>query len=65
MGLFSISKPPPSARPNIHGERERADKLAERLGIAIPGDISITFWMLPILEKLADRLDKLEEAAKK
>ncbi len=42
-------------------ERERAEKLAERLGIEIPDSISMGLWPLPLLEILVDRLEKLEE----
>lgn len=39
---------------------ERAEKLAERLGVDIPGDIPIHLWPVPLLEKIVDRLEKLE-----
>ena len=42
-------------------EHERCEKAAERLGVSIPGEISIVVWMLPILEELTNRLLKLEE----
>ncbi len=44
-------------------ERERAEKLAERLGTEIPGSIQMGLWTLPLLEALADRLEKLEALA--
>lgn len=44
-------------------ERVRVEELAERLGTHIPDSILIEFWSLPILEALADRLEKLEALA--
>jgi hypothetical protein len=40
--------------------RDRVDALARRLGTTIPHSIGIIFWMLPILEALTERLEKLE-----
>ena len=41
-------------------ERERAEKLAERLGVTITGSIQMGLWTLPLLEVLVDRLEALE-----
>ena len=37
-------------------ERIWAEKLANKLGVAIPDDIRVAYWSLPLLEKLIDML---------
>ncbi len=49
----------PTGEP-IKNSTTRASELADRLGVHIPGEIEIWFWMLPLLESLADRLERLE-----
>ena len=41
-------------------EHRRAAELAKSIGTEIPGDISLEMWMLPILEKMAQRINELE-----
>ena len=41
--------------------RARIELLAEKLGINIPYGLPVQFWMLPILEELVNRIEKLEE----
>ena len=45
----------------LPAETERAEALAKRLGTDIPGMIDMRIWMLPLLEKIVDRLEKLEK----
>jgi hypothetical protein len=41
--------------------KRRALALASKLGVEIPGDSPSTFWMLPILEALAARIESGEK----
>ncbi len=41
-------------------EKERGEKLAEKLGVTIPDSVSMGLWSLPLLEVLVDRLEALE-----
>lgn len=40
--------------------KARADAVAARLGTAIPNDIRIESWLVPLLEKIVERLERLE-----
>jgi hypothetical protein len=41
-------------------ERRKAEDLAARLQVVIPGDSHIVFWSLHLLEAMVDRIEKLE-----
>lgn len=41
---------------------DNAEKLADRLGTHIPGDIPKVMWSLPLLDTLATRVETLEQA---
>ena len=41
-------------------EKLRANRLAERLGTHINDDISIHFWVLPLLEEIVLRIEQIE-----
>jgi len=41
--------------------RAKAYELADRLGTCIPLDMPLEFWALPLLEKLVERIEELEE----
>lgn len=41
-------------------EKERIEVLESRLSTFIPGNISIVAWPLPLLEKVIDRLERIE-----
>ncbi|RLB06449.1 MAG: hypothetical protein DRG83_00270 [Deltaproteobacteria bacterium] len=45
--------------------KEKAEKLAERLGTLIPSEIDLVLWALPILEAIADRIEKIEQRLEK
>lgn len=45
-------------------ERGRAQELAECLGTIIPGEISMQFWSLTIMERLTDKVIDLEKQVK-
>ena len=40
---------------------KEAEALAEELGTSIPGTIAQIMWALPILKKLLERIEELEE----
>lgn len=42
-------------------DKKRSEALAARVGVSIPGDISLFQWHLPILEKLVERVENLEK----
>lgn len=39
---------------------EDANKLAERLGTVIPGSTPMTFWPIPLLEKIVEELEEVK-----
>jgi hypothetical protein len=49
------------SKPDSLAEKERAAKLAQRLGTHIHGGIDIRFWALPLIEALLDRIEQLEK----
>jgi len=45
------------------GDMMRTNGLADKLGAFVPPNQRLTMWSLPILEKIAERLEKVEERA--
>ena len=45
--------------------KEKAEKLAERLGTSIPSGIDLVLWALPILEAITDRIERIERKLEK
>jgi len=45
--------------------KERAERLAEKLGIYIPSFVEIHLWSVPILEELYHRLELIEKELEK
>ena len=41
-------------------DKVAAELIAEKIGVTIPGNISIDIWMLPLLEGLLKRIHELE-----
>ena len=51
-------------KPNdeCYTEKVKGEELAERVGTSIPGFINISFWTLPILEKMIEKIEGIEQA---
>jgi|WetSurMetagenome_2_1015567.scaffolds.fasta_scaffold316418_2 hypothetical protein len=42
-------------------DRERIEKCAERLGVYMPGEITLEAWPIVLLEAIVDRIEQLEK----
>ena len=50
---------------SLSEDKGRANELATRMGVDIPGEIHISMWSLPLLEKLNSRVEELEREVRR